>query len=67
MEGEKRVLYYHIGLTRHTPFKGLPNLDALKDINGLKVLYKRAQMDGIFEYTCGSADPTKLGAYLCSR
>ncbi|KJA16970.1 hypothetical protein HYPSUDRAFT_206538 [Hypholoma sublateritium FD-334 SS-4] len=42
------------------PFNAPPNLDALAEVDGLKVTYKLSQARGIFEYICGSGDPARL-------
>lgn len=33
-----------------------PNLDAISEVKGLKVLYKLSALKGIFEHTCGADD-----------
>ena len=40
-------------------FNPAPNLDALSEAQGLKVLYKLEGMTGIFEYICGSSEPAR--------
>lgn len=41
------------------PFNVPPNLDALTEVEGLKVTYKLSRARGTFEYICGSGDPAR--------
>lgn len=45
-----------LDMSNNSPFVSPPDLGALADVEGLKVLYKCSSMTGIFEYTCGSGD-----------
>ncbi|KJA15326.1 hypothetical protein HYPSUDRAFT_391704 [Hypholoma sublateritium FD-334 SS-4] len=42
------------------PFHSSISLDALDEIEGLKVTYKLSQSNGIYEYICGSGEPARL-------
>lgn len=48
-----------LDMTKCAPFNPAPNLDALSEGKGLRVLYKLAEMDGKFEFICGSGDPAR--------
>lgn len=48
-----------LDMTKNSPLADPPNLDALAEVKGLTVLYKRSYVTGIFELTCGSGDPEK--------
>lgn len=48
-----------LDLTRVGLFNSPPDLDVFAEAKGLKVLYKRSSVPGIFEHTCCSEDPVR--------
>lgn len=49
-----------LDMSRHSPPDDPPDLGALSEVRGLKVLYRLSAVNGIIEHTCGSGDPDKI-------